>query len=405
MTSEPERPTLLVLASTYPRWAEDPEPAFVHELARRLTDRFRVVVLCPHARGAAEREQLDGVDVRRYRYAPARWERLVNDGGIVANLRRHRWMLALVPGFVLAQWWVARRLIRRQRVVLVHAHWLMPQGLIAALLSGRSGAHPPFLVTSHGADLFALKGAAFDAIKRFVARRAAGVTVVSDPMKAVLVRLGVGADRIAVRSMGVDFKHRFVVEVGQPRTRSQLLFVGRLVEKKGLSTLLAALPAVIERHPDTHLVVAGSGPEEAALRDQVRRLALGERVRFLGPVRQQELPALYRQAALFVAPFVTASNGDQEGLGLVVLEALGCGCPTLVGDVPAVRELPVTRVAAGDSTAWTHAIVAVLDDPERSCGLAAEQRAACVARFDWSRVADEYAQQLLRIRADGRERV
>ena len=77
-----QRPRLLVLTSTYPRWAGDPEPGFVHELSRRLTDKFQVTVLCPHACGALPKEQLDGVKVIRYRYAPERWERLVNNGGI-----------------------------------------------------------------------------------------------------------------------------------------------------------------------------------------------------------------------------------------------------------------------------------------------------------------------------------
>ncbi|MBL2545111.1 glycosyltransferase family 4 protein, partial [Klebsiella pneumoniae] len=57
------RPRLLVLASTYPRWANDHELSFVHDLAKRLADRFEVVVLCPHAPGAASRELLDGVQI------------------------------------------------------------------------------------------------------------------------------------------------------------------------------------------------------------------------------------------------------------------------------------------------------------------------------------------------------
>src|SRR5690606_35496267 len=79
------RPRLLVLTSTYPRGDGDPEPGFVHELARRLVGRFQVTVVCPHAVGAATREDMDGVHVVRYRYAPERWETLVNDGGIVRS--------------------------------------------------------------------------------------------------------------------------------------------------------------------------------------------------------------------------------------------------------------------------------------------------------------------------------
>src|SRR5690606_35495391 len=91
----------LVLASTYPRWRGDPEPGFVHELARRLADEFDVSVVCPHALGAHVRESMDGVEVHRFRYAPTRFETLVNKGGITTNLRRSPWKYLLVLPFLI----------------------------------------------------------------------------------------------------------------------------------------------------------------------------------------------------------------------------------------------------------------------------------------------------------------
>src|SRR5690606_19363195 len=126
-----QRPTLLVLASTYPRWEGDPEPGFVHELAKRLVEHFHVVVVGPHAPGALTQEVIDGVEIHRYRYAPVGLQTLVNNGGIVTNLRRSRWKLSLVPGFLLAQLWCAWRLVNTRKVDLIHAHWLIPQGLLA----------------------------------------------------------------------------------------------------------------------------------------------------------------------------------------------------------------------------------------------------------------------------------
>lgn len=195
-----EKPTLLVLTSTYPRWVGDPEPGFVHELARRLTDRFRVIVLGPHAPGAKIHEQLDGVEV--IRYAPQRLETLVNDGGIVTNLRLARWKLLLVPGFVLAQTWRAWRLIRTRNIDVIHAHWLLPQGLIAALLQSLPGRKVPFVVTSHGADLFALKGRMLQWLKRFVIRRSCAATVVSEAMRQRVREIAPDAARVRVQPIG-----------------------------------------------------------------------------------------------------------------------------------------------------------------------------------------------------------
>lgn len=400
------RPTLLVLASTYPRWKGDPEPSFVHELSRRLAGRFRVIAVCPHAPGAATREVMDGVEVVRYRYAPERWETLVNDGGIVANLRRSRWKLLLLPGFVLAQLWAAWRVCRREGVDVVHAHWLVPQGLVAVTLRMLGRGRPPFVVTSHGADLYALRGRAWDVVKRFVAGRASAVTVVSSAMKDQLAKLGVPGGKVMVQSMGVDLSERFTPDPSVPRSSREILFVGRLVEKKGVRHLLDAMPGVLRQRPDVELCVVGFGPEEAALRERARQLGLGECVRFAGAVRQADLPGLYRQAALFVAPFVEATGGDQEGLGLVLVEAIGCGCPVLVGRVPAVADVMGPGyedliVDPADTEAFAKRILVALNDPVRLQDRMGTLRRDLATRFDWASVAARYGDLLASLVAPG----
>lgn len=388
-------PTLLVLTSTYPRWVGDPEPGFVHELAKRLTAQFRVIVLGPHAPGALPTEMLDGVKVIRYRYAPQRWEILVNDGGIVTNLQRNGWKLLLVPGFVIAQAWVAWRIARVEKVNVIHAHWLIPQGLIAALLRRLPGCRVPFVVTSHGADLFALKGAFMQRLKRFVIRSACAVTVVSETMRRRVNEIDPGTSDAIVQPMGVDLQNRFMPDPSCPRSANDVLFVGRLVEKKGVRHLLDAMPAVLARWPAANLLIVGFGPEESVLRRRVVELGLDTQVRFLGAVSQPDLPNLYQRAALFVAPFVEAGTGDQEGLGLVLVEAMGCGCPVVAGDVPAVRDAfrnaSHRLVDPRRSDALAASILSVLECPQHAREEVAGLRESLIGRFDWQSVADKYA--------------
>ena len=390
-----DRPTLLVLSSTYPRFAGDPEPAFVHELCRRLVSAFDVIALVPDAPGADASGIHEGVEVVRYRYAPRSWQTLVNDGGIMTNLRRNRWKFALVPPLILAQWWRARHLLRTRRIDVVHAHWLIPQGLIGALLRGAPRRAPALLVTSHGADLFALRGRVPDALKRFVVRRANAVTVVSPAMKAALEKIGADTSRVEVRSMGVDLSERFVRDEAQMRSTDEILFVGRLVEKKGLKFLIEAMPRIIAGHPAARLTVAGFGPEEPALRARVAELGLTSVVDFVGAVSQADLPVRYRRAAVLVAPFVEAASGDQEGLGLVVVEALGCGCPVVLSDLPATREIlpgssACTRVPPGDGRAIADAVAQVLRDPSRHRSAVIDARPEIERTFDWAAVARQY---------------
>ena len=378
---------ILVLASTYPRWPGDPEPGFVHELCRRLAARFAITALVPDAPGA-QAGRLDGVEVVRFRYAPRRWQTLVAGGGIVANLRRSRWKWLLVPGFVLAQFLAARRLLHRFRFDAVHAHWLIPQGLVAR------GLGAPYVVTSHGGDLFGLRGHLPAALKRAVAAHATGMTVVSTAMRDEVRRLGLAPPRLAVLPMGVDLQRRFVPDPGVAREAGRLLFVGRLVAKKGVRHLIDALPAIRARRPGVVLDVVGYGPEEPALRALAQRLGLDQAIRFLGARPQADLPELYRRAALLVAPFVRDASGDQEGLPVVLLEAVGCGCPVLAGDVPGVADLlgPAAAdacVPADRPERLAAGVLRLLEDPALAAASVARIRAHA-DRFDWDRIAAAY---------------
>lgn len=401
------RKKLLVLTSTYPRWQGDHEPGFVYELSRRMQDKFEIVVLCPRAPGAKDTESFDGVSIVRYAYAPRSYETLVNNGGIVTNLRKKPLKLLLLPSLLISQMWYLRKLINTERPDAIHAHWLIPQGLIVALLTLFKKDIPPMLVTSHGADLFALKGRVFDSLKKFVARRASGLTVVSSAMKVELEKLRIPLT-IDVLPMGVDLQSRFTPKPDSKRTKNEILFVGRLVEKKGLHTLIQALPLILESCPDVVLKIAGFGPEKQYLETLVRQMNLEQTVSFVGACSQTELPSMYRSASVFVAPFVEATSGDQEGLGLVVVEALGCGCPTVVSDIPATNDVVkdisgVSVFPAGNREALAASVLLQLNDDinqvniEKSLEILRE-------RFDWAQVSGKYVSKLTYLMSVGIER-
>ena len=386
---------LLVLTSTYPRWAGDPEPGFVHELSRRLTEKFDVRVIGPHAVGALVRERLDGVDIQRYRYAPVALETLVNHGGILTNLKRSPWKWLLVPLFLGGQYLALRKALREFRPQVIHAHWLLPQGLIAAL--GRQNI--PLVATSHGADLFGLRGKWFTRLRRWVVPRISVVTLVSEAMRQRLLAEQPQANAV-VMSMGVDVRERFVPATNE-RSASELLFVGRLVEKKGLHHLLHALPQVIAECPGARLTIAGFGPERERLERIATELDLGLHVDFVGAMPQASLPVLYQRAAVFVAPFVEADDGDQEGLGLVVAEAMACGCPVIVGNVPATQDLvdeqSGIRVPASDHTQLAQSIIRLLQDEAGRARMGRHARMHVEQHYSWDAVAERYSQLLANV--------
>lgn len=390
---------LLVTASTYPRWSGDYEPSFVHNLCVQLTNQFDVLVLCPHSPGAKRVEMLDGVKIYRYRYAPENYQTLVAGGGMLSNLKENPLLLLLVPLMIISQAIALFRLSRSFRPDCIHAHWLLPQGLVVALLKVVGLVRSPLVVTSHGGDLFSLRNWLFRSLKRFVILQSDKITCASTAMVQPILELGATSDEITVAPMGADLSYLFTPDPKTVRAKSQLLFVGRLVEKKGLCYLLEALKIVMKEMPDLSLKVVGYGPEEQTLKDKVVELELGDHVIFAGAVPHDQLVDIYRKATLFVAPFVQARSGDQEGLGLVIVEALGCGCPVVVSDIPAagdvVRDLSSAVIfRSADSASLAKALSNCLSDGTRLQREAQATVENIRSRFDWKNVGRNYSQIL-----------
>jgi glycosyltransferase involved in cell wall biosynthesis len=394
VASAASRLRILVLASTYPRWPDDSLPPFVHELARRLTDRYEVHVLVPHAAGCKTQEVMDGVQVHRFRYGPARFETLAYSSGMLPGLRRRPWRILALPIFLCAEWLAAVRLLRAQRFEVIHAHWLLPHGLVALMARACSDYRPAVLCTSHGADLYGLRGGLARFLKRYVLSHSEHVTVVSQAMLEYLrAELG-DAGGCSVLPMGVDTQDRFVPPVS-PISRSGLLFVGRLADKKGIHVLLESI-AAIKDMPDLSLHIIGSGPEEAHLKRQCAELRLDKIVDFVGPVPNKDLPAWYQRSAALVFPSVVTAYGDQEGLGLVPVEALACGCPVLASDLPAVKDVIRDRETgllfpSGDAKQLAEALHVLLWDEKLRTQLTARGLRYAQENFDWSRIAAGYA--------------
>ena len=299
MTGSNTSKRILVTTSTFPRWGNDVEPSFVFELCRRLKENYRVHVLAPHAVGALLEEQFDNVQVTRYRYFFNGWERLAYQGGILANMKQQPLRIALVPFFSLFQVAAILKLLRRYRFDLIHAHWLIPQGLCTTVVRRLTNHAPPLLCTSHGGDLFGLKGEFMTWLKRCVLNDAYAVTTVSHAMKDAIRPLGVDMEKVQTIPMGVDLQNLFIPPENRKQSKS-ILFVGRVVEKKGLRFLIEAMPAILEKHPDAKLRVAGDGQELTVIKKLANNLGVDRRIQFLGAVSNGSLPGLYQTSDVVV---------------------------------------------------------------------------------------------------------
>lgn len=385
-----KRERILVVTSTFPRWAHDNEPPFVFNLCKHLSATYDVFVLAPHAPLAKTIECIEGIHVARFRYFFDWGESLAYQGGVMANLRKNRLRYLLVPLFFAFQVFALRKLLKLHQFEIVHAHWLIPQGLSAVICNRISVRFPVLVCTSHGSDLHGLRGRFLSAIKRFVIRNVAALTTVSKAMRDIALALGAKPELTSVISMGVDTLRDFTPDPAIGRSTGGLLFVGRLVEQKGLDLLIKAMPHLLAEFPACTLTVVGDGPASEDLHRLSVDLGVDRHINFVGAVANDRLPDFYRKAAMFVCPSV-----EEEGFGLVCVEALACECPVVATDLPATREIIQDGMTGflfqrANRVELTQKVMALLHSPETGRNMGMAGRNFVQMNFDWEVITRKY---------------
>ncbi|WP_103019753.1 glycosyltransferase family 4 protein [Salinibacter altiplanensis] len=297
---------------------------------------------------------------------------------------------------------VVRRSARLRPDVAVHAQW---QTVGASVLARQLTGFPRRIAcAAHGRELLFNPlsslpglGAAYDRLRRWALAQPDVLLPVSRYTARLLRDRGVPPNRLHVVPNGTNptrFRPhggtavRDRLGVGE---RPMLLTVGRLVPRKGVDTVLRALPRLAASVPTVQYVVAGTGPD----RDRLERLALRQGVRdwvhFVGHVADETLPLYYSAADLFVMPAREAPP-NVEGFGLVFLEANACGTAVVgarSGGVPdaIVNGETGLLVPPSDPRALAGALTDLLQDPARRNRLSRQGRTRTVRTANWNRVA------------------
>lgn len=379
---------ILHVLTAWPRSADDVITPWLVSLCERQAGRGHAVeVLAPAYRGLGG-QRAGGVRVRRFRYAPARWERLTHEETTPDRLQRAPAYALLLPGYLGAGAAAAWRRGRASRPEAVHVHWAVPHG-VAGWAAARGAGGATLVTTFYGAEIRWAERR-FPPARRFLEWycRRSRLIAISESTRAALAPYAEGP--IEVIPYGVPLP----ADEGPPRPAEGgppvLLFVGRLVARKGVDRLLEALGRLRER--PWRLEVVGFGPLRGALQAQAERLGLAERVAFLGRVPHEELAAAYRRADLFVLPATLDERADTEGLGVVLLEAMAHGVPVLAtrrgGIVDVVEHGRTGLLVEDDVAAIAGGIAQLLDDPDAGRTMGERARERVRERFGWDRILD-----------------
>ena len=384
---------ILVVSTAFPRYPDDPTAKWLVETIRRLAaEGYEFEVLTSAYRGGGN-TSWDGIPVHRFRYFFARWERLTHEESAPDRMRRSM-LYRMLPLFYVAFGTVAAwRLGRRGHFDIVHVHWPVPHALFgwAARAGGRG--RPKLIAHFYSIELRWVRHS-LRILTGFLRRAitSADRVVAISTSTAEEIR-AVAPVPVEVIPYAVDLPHpsRLAPPPGPPGARPlTLLYVGRLVERKGVRYLIDAL-ARLSPALDPRLVVIGDGPERAALQSEVETHGVSARVTFRGWVTPEELDQAYADASVFVLPAVVDARGDTEGLGMVLLEAMTYRLPvvsTPLGGITDIVEQEDTGLLTppNDPAALAAAITRLATDPALARRVALAGQAHARAHFAWDGV-------------------
>ncbi len=354
---------VLHVVTAFPRTLDDPITPWLVELVRRQRKSgIDASVLTSAYRAGPEHEPFPDIPVLRFRYAPPALETLTHDESVPDRIRHQPSAAGLLPLY-LASGIRAAHDAGREQPDVVHVHWPMPHALFGAAVRRGSGGRTAVVCSYYSAELNWVTQTLRPLLPflRWTARTADAVTAISTSTSKAVQRL---TERpVTIVPYGAALNDDGIPEV-QPALSGQgpvrILFVGRLVERKGVEVLVRAL-AGLESLPEAELTVIGSGERSAVIERTALLHGVADRVHLRGTVTHEELVRSYASHDMFVLPAVVDSKGDTEGLGVVLLEAMRFGRPVIasnVGGIPDIVEHARTGILVppGDQAALGSAI-------------------------------------------------
>lgn len=390
-----------VLTHNYPRFSGDFSGTFVEALCEEFATQGQQVTVWAPYDPAYNRNMQGRVDLQLYRYV---WPDQLHQLGYMRtmqsdlNLRLNTYLLS--PALFASGITNVLRQARAHRPDVLHAHWVLPNGFIGAIVSRLLGI--PLVVSVPGSDAqVAGKNPLFRAMARFAFRQASLLTANSAELRDSVVQIGADPHKFELILYGTDPRALCpdVTGVAELRARlalpidaTVLLCVGRMVYKKGFDFLLRALAEPALRTRNVVALMIGNGDQKAEWQTLASQLGVADRVYWVGNVPKHEISVYYNLADLLINPSVSR---PADGLNVCVLDAMSCGKP-VVGSSVAGNPLAIVDGETGlivpeqDAAALAKALILLMDNANLRQHMGAAARLRIEAELGWPHLAQRY---------------
>ena len=380
---------VLHIVTAFPR--SDAEDSMTPWLIATLQQLERIgiknTIFAPSYKGLGNQTVM-GLDVRRFRYFPRCCEDLTHDVTTPAKLSQKPWYVFWVPFLLFFGRRAFSKLIRAEQFDIVHIHWPLPMAFIGAPAFGKV----PNLLHFYTAETaMARRYPIAKKFLRWAMKRTDEIIAISTHAMNLAKE---AFDRpIKIVPYGSFFPEK-PPEVFSPKAdaKKKILFVGRIVERKGVQYLIQAMPGILKKI-DAELIIVGGGAPVPQLKTLAHELGIEKNVLFTGIIKAKDKDRYYRESDVFVLPACYDKYGDTEGLGVVLLEALSVGKPVVASAVGGIVDIVINEktgllVPEKDPQALADALVRILTDDHLYIRLAKDGYQYALKNFSVSAVAE-----------------
>lgn len=374
------------ICSVFPRSDADTEvPWFRRTIRLQVEQGHDVTVFVPSFKGLKS-HTIDGkITVKRWRYFPSRWEDLTHDEGGPNKI--HKFRYKFITLFYIFFGCINIALFHsKEKFSILHVHWPFPHGLFSSFATLFCKAK--VVMSFYGAELLLVNRFSFVKwfLRYFIKHTDEVIAISKFTGKTVT---DIYNRPIHIIPYGTTIEPDLSHSTYSPSRH--IFSVGRMIERKGFIYLIEAIPEVLKQFPDAKLTITGGGPVREQLIKRVNELNLQNSVNLPGKVPNETLEQLFTEGDIFVCPSIIDKNGDTEGLGVVMIEAMTYNKPVIATDVGGIPDIIVPGLSGilveqKSSLALANAIIDLLKDPVKMVQLGKMGNEFAAKQFSWKRI-------------------